>query len=118
MYEDSTMYSGDRYVAGLASRDLKSNPMTLNSLFNGDNKQNPNKINVQRVIPAELTNISDLLESLFLSCDQIHNKLVNVGSNPSIKRNNISLQAAKYMVKSIAVATKKLTYYIQKLVES
>jgi len=117
MCEDTQMMSGDRYVAGIANRDLKSNPITINGLF-GNHQQNPNDVNVKRAIPHELTNVYDLIEHIFLCCDNLYSKLNEASTNPTVKGKKTYLKFAKLLTKKIYDMTKKLAYVTRKLVEN
>jgi hypothetical protein len=116
MCEDTQMYSGDRYVAGIASRDLKANPITLNSLYT-KNLQNPNTVNVQRATPAELTNVFDLLGNIFLSCENLHTKINEAIGNPTIQKKT-HLKYANMLIKNMYTIAKKVFIILRKVVES
>ena len=117
MCEDTQMVTGDRYVAGIASRDLKANPITLNGLF-GNQGQNPNNVKVNRAVPFELTNVYDLSEHIFLCCDELYSKLSQANTNPTIKKKGLYLKFAKLLTKKIFELNKKLALALRKLVES
>lgn len=116
MCEDTQMYSGDRFIAGIASRDLKANPMTLNSLYS-KNLQNPNNVNVQRVIPAELTNVFDQLGNIFLACENLHTKINEATNNPTIQKKT-HLKYANILIKNMYIMAKKVFVILRKVVES
>lgn len=117
MCEDTQMMSGDRFVAGIAARDLKSNPISVNGIF-GNQSQNPNFTKVNRAVPSELTNVYDLVEHLFLCCDNLYSKLSQASANPTIKKKSLYLKFAKLLVRKIFEINKKLALVIRKLVES
>jgi len=116
MCEDAQMYSADRYVAGIASRDLKSNPVSLADLY-GRQEQYPNKQNVARVTPSELTNIIDQLGQLYLVCENLFAKYNLALNNPTIK-NKALLKLALLIVRKMYDATKKLAFITRKVVDS
>jgi len=117
MCEDTQMMTGDRYVAGLANRELKSNPVTINGIF-GNQHQNPNNVNVKRAVPSELTNVYDLIEHIFICCDNLYSKLGEAAANPTVKRKKTYLKFARLLTQKIYGITKKLAYVVKKLVES
>jgi len=116
MCEDAQMYSGDRYVAGIASRELKSNPISIADLY-GNQDQYPNKQNIARVTPSELTNILDLLGQLYLICENLFTKYNLALGNPTIK-NKLLLKLALLIVRKMYAATKKLANITRKVVDS
>lgn len=97
LYEDSTMPYGNRFAAGIASRELKSNPIQVANLFN-NNKQHPNDVKADSVLPNELQPVPQILGQLELNLDNLINSYTSALQNPSIKMKN-HLKAAIMLLK-------------------
>lgn len=97
LYEDSTLPYGNRFVAGIASRELKSNPIQMSSLFD-TLKQHPNDNKAENVIPAELQPVPQVLGQLELNIDNLINSYDTALQNPVFKKKNY-LKAAIILMK-------------------
>lgn len=112
-YEDTTMPYGNRFVAGIASRELKSNPMSLSTLFTKD-QQDMNKARANNVFPHELQNISDTIGDIALTIDNLDSAYDNALNNPNIKNKNNLKDALKVVnglknnINTLIAITKKV----------
>jgi hypothetical protein len=97
LYEDSTMPYGNRFVSGIASRELKANPIQMASLFN-NNEQHPNEVKADKLIPNELSSVPEVLGQLELSIDNLINSYSTALQNPVFKSKN-HLKAAVLLLK-------------------
>jgi hypothetical protein len=88
---------GNRFAAGIASRELKSNPIQVANLFN-NNKQHPNDVKADSVLPNELQPVPQILGQLELNLDNLINSYTSALQNPSIKMKN-HLKAAIMLLK-------------------
>ena len=116
VYEDSTMPYGNRFVAGIASRELKSNPMQMASLFN-TKQQHPNETQADRMIPNELTSVPDILGQLELNLDNLINSYSTALQNPAIKTKN-HLKAAIILLKEFRKIYTGLVKLTKKIVDN
>jgi len=112
-YEDTTMPYGNRFVAGIASREIKSNPMSLSSVFSKD-LQEPNNAKADNVLPHELQNVSDLIGNMALSIDNLHSAYDSALSNPNIEDKEVVkdalsvIKGLKNNITTLITVTKKV----------
>lgn len=116
LYEDSTMPYGNRFVSGIASRELKSNPIQMASLFN-NNEQNPNEVKADKMIPNELTPVPEILGQLELNIDNLINSYSTALQNPAIKTKN-HLKAAVLLLKEFRKFYVGLVKITKKIVDN
>lgn len=116
LYEDATMPTGDRYVAGIASRELKNNPINMSNLFNKLN-QYPNESKADKAIPYELSTAADLVGQIVVSTENLYSKFNSALGNPSIKEKKL-VKMCIFFIKMIAYYTKKLANTAEKVIDS
>lgn len=80
----------NKWVSGIASRDLASQKVTLRDLFNKTTDQNPNFAKADKVLPYPLPNVIEQIGQLYLYATNSKRLFKTALSNPVIKRNELA----------------------------
>jgi len=115
LYEDATMPTGDRFVAGIANRELKNNPINMSNLFNKIN-QYPNEAKTNNAMPYELNTAADLVGQIVVSTENLYSQFSSALSNPSIENKKL-IKMCLFFIKMIAYYTKKLANAAEKVID-
>jgi len=107
---------GNRFVSGIASRELKSNPIQMASLFN-NNEQHPNEVKADKLIPNELSSVPEVLGQLELNIDNLINSYSTALQNPAFKTKN-HLKAAVLLLKEFRKFYVGLVKITKKIVDN
>lgn len=89
LFEDTTMYY-NKWVQGVASRDLASQKMGLKDLLKMDDQhldQNPNGAKADNVLPYPMPNAVSILGDLVVNTSNALEMFRNVNRNPALKKN-------------------------------
>jgi hypothetical protein len=111
IWEDATMAYG-KWTAGIASRELTGNKITLSDLFDKFNKQFPNDAKADKFRPHTLDNIVALLGNIIINSDGISDKVKITKNTPFAKKSSEKQE----LLNSVISKTAKINKLVEGIV--
>ena len=108
LFEEIMQYN--KWVSGIASRELGSQRVTLKDLFDKSVNQYPNDVKADKVLPYPIPSIIEQLGDLYINACNAKNMFKTALNNPVVKEN----EDAKNTVIDV---TKRLDVIINELKE-
>jgi hypothetical protein len=97
VFEDILNYN--KWVSGIASRELGSQRVTLKDIFKGPNtEQSPNDAKAEPVMPYPLQSVIQQIGELYMNANNAKQLFASSLTNPVIKRNPIAKETVKDIV--------------------
>jgi len=106
LFEEVMQYN--KWVSGIASRELGTQRVTLKDLFDKSINQSPDDAKADKVLPYPLPGVIEQLGELFLNADNSMNLFKMSLSNPIIQKNPEAKKQVQIMVKKLDVVIKIL----------
>lgn len=98
----------NKWVSGIASRELGSQRVTLRDLFDKSVNQSPDDAKADKALPYPLPSVIEQLGELFLNAENSMNLFKTSLNNPVIQKNPEAKKQVEFMVKKLDVVMKIL----------
>lgn len=106
LFEEVMQYN--KWVSGIASRELGSQRVTLRDLFDKSVNQSPDDAKADKALPYPLPSVIEQLGELFLNAENSMNLFKTSLNNPVIQKNPEAKKQVEFMVKKLDVVMKIL----------
>ena len=94
VFEDILNYN--KWVSGIASRELATQKVTLKDIFDGPNtEQNPNDAKAEPVLPYPLQNVIPQIGELYINANNAKQLVMLSLNNPVVAKNGVAKEAVK-----------------------
>lgn len=98
----------NKWVSGIASRELGSQRVTLRDLFDKSVNQSPNDVKTDKVLPYPLPSVIEQLGELYLNAENSKNLFKSSLNNPVIQKNPEAKKQVEIMVEKLEYVLKIL----------
>lgn len=99
LFEEVMNYN--KWVSGIASRELASQRVTLKDLFDKSVNQYPNDVKADKAIPYPLPNTVQQLGDLYINACNARNMFKNSLSNPVVQENEPAKKYIAYVIEKL-----------------
>jgi len=102
VFEDILNYN--KWVSGIASRELATQKVTLKDIFNGPStEQSPNDAKADPVVPYPLQNTVQQIGELYINATNAKQSVLSSLNNPVLKDNKIAKEAVKGVLERLDI---------------
>jgi len=106
LFEEVMQYN--KWVSGIASRELASQRVTLKDLFDKSVNQYPNDAKADKLVPYPLPSVVEQLGDLYINACNAKNMFKNSLTNPVIQENEPAKKYVIIVVKSLDIIINEL----------
>jgi len=111
LFEDFTNHY-NKWVSGIASRELATQKVTLKDLFNKAVDQHPNAVRVEKPHPYPLPSVIEQLGELYNNAGNSKSLFEASLKNPLINKNKDATEAVKIIISKLDNIIKELNSII------
>lgn len=106
LFEEIMQYN--KWVSGIASRELGSERVTLRDLFNKSVNQYPNDVKADKVMPYPIPSIIEQLGDLYINACNANNMFKTALNNPVVKENESAKETVKTIIGKLDIIINEL----------
>lgn len=106
LFEEIMQYN--KWVSGIASRELGSQRVTLRDLFDKSVNQFPNDAKADKVLPYPLPSVIEQLGDLYINACNASNMFKGALNNPVVKENESAKESIKIVAAKLDTIIKEL----------